>query len=472
MARALRRGLLASVLLTSACSSSSEPPPTPTATATATTTARCPSEPIPESRAPDVTPAMEQAEFWLAKLEPGQADAALIGPAERERIASRVAATPGSWRDPIDPALADPAHVEAELGERLEWLRGRVGAGKYVEGQAGALELAAATIASAGPVEETEALHGIVGETPLWCVPMTTGLYTAPTGPSSIDLEFDRNQCASLHLGDLVRVIRRGQGWAYVDAGHSVGWIEEPTSASPIGPAIARASVLDDRERPSAWVLDDWTPPEQPELSLRAGTRLPIEGDAIEVPTRAGKVGVHVGPDAPIQTTPLPLTRRHLLERAFAMLGDPYGWGGRAGYRDCSSMVFDLFAQFDLLLGRNSAVQSQLGVETIELAGQSDQAKRAAIRAAAERGVVLLYMPGHIMIYLGHERVGGVDHDFGISAISDYLVPCPGGSDTVHRLDRVSVTTLELGRGSERRAYLERIERIALFGPTSGPTTE
>ena len=127
---------------------------------------------------------------------------------------------------------------------------------------------------------------------------------------------------------------------------------------------------------------------------------------------------------------------------------------------------------YDLLLGRNSAVQSQLGVETIELAGQSDQAKRAAIRAAAERGVVLLYMPGHIMIYLGHERVGGVDHDFGISAISDYLVPCPGGSDTVHRLDRVSVTTLELGRGSERRAYLERIERIALFGPTSGPTTE
>lgn len=403
---------------------------------------------------------MERAAFWLAKLDEGQADAVLLGPAEREVIAARVAATPGSWRDPIDPALADPAHVEAELSERLEWLRERVATGKYVEGRAGALEEAATTIASAGAIVEAEALHRILAETPLWCVPTLAGLYTTP-----VDHDFDRNQCASLHLGDLVRVIRRSEGWAYVDAGHSVGWIE--LRPEPLGPALDVNDVIHDRQRPHAWVLDDYALPERPDVILRAGSRFVLDGSAVQVPTAEGPISFNIPPDAPIQTTPLLATRTSLFEQAFAQLGDPYGWGGRAGYRDCSSLVFDTFAQFDVLLGRNSAVQSRLGIHTVELAGQTDEAKRIAIRAAAEQGAVLLYMPGHIMLYLGHHAASGVDHDYGLSAISDYLVPCPGGSDTVHRLDRVVVTTLELGRGSQRKAYLERIERLAVFGPVA-----
>ncbi|MFV8755720.1 NlpC/P60 family protein [Nannocystaceae bacterium ST9] len=442
-----------------ACMSPSEPAPRERVHEDAAPT--CPSASIPETRAPDVEPEMEHAEFWLAKLGAGQADAVLIGPGEREAIAARIAATPGSRRDPIDPALAEPAHVDAELGERLEWLRGRVASGKYVEGEVGALEQAADVIARASAVDEADALHTILRETPLWCVPTQAGLYTTP-----IDRDFDRNQCASLHLGELVRVIRRAEGWAYLDTGHSVGWIAL-TEPAPLGPARNASDVAAARSGEHWWVLDDWSVPELVGVTLRAGTRFAREADTLRLPTAGGETSLTIGSEAPLATAPLPFTRRAVFERTFAQLGDPYGWGGRAGHRDCSSLLLDVFAQFDLSLGRNSAVQSQLGVHTIELAGQSDQAKRAAIRAAAERGVVLLYMPGHIMLYLGHHTSGGVDHDYGLSAISDYLVPCPGGSDTVHRLDRVAVTTLELGRGSERKAYLERIERLAVFAPVA-----
>jgi hypothetical protein len=31
-------------------------------------------------------------------------------------------------------------------------------------------------------------------------------------------------------------------------------------------------------------------------------------------------------------------------------------------------------------------------------------------------------------------------------------------------VDRVSVTTLRLGEGSERRSFVERISRVAVFG--------
>jgi hypothetical protein len=70
-------------------------------------------------------------------------------------------------------------------------------------------------------------------------------------------------------------------------------------------------------------------------------------------------------------------------------------------------------------------------------------------------------MPGHIMMYLGEED----GQHYAVSAISEYLEPCAGGPDTVYRIARVAVTTLELGRGSERTAYVERLATLVVFGP-------
>ena len=93
------------------------------------------------------------------------------------------------------------------------------------------------------------------------------------------------------------------------------------------------------------------------------------------------------------------------------------------------------------------------------------EAKRAAIRAAAERGVVVLYMKGHIMLYVGADG----PRDYAISAISEYLTPCEGGPDTVHRIDQVAVSTLALGADTERTAFLERIVTLVVFEPTASP---
>jgi hypothetical protein len=52
-----------------------------------------------------------------------------------------------------------------------------------------------------------------------------------------------------------------------------------------------------------------------------------------------------------------------------------------------------------------------------------------------------------------------------VSSVSEWLEPCDGGPDTVHRIDKVEVTTLELGRGTERTAFIERISRLVVFAP-------
>ena len=151
---------------------------------------------------------------------------------------------------------------------------------------------------------------------------------------------------------------------------------------------------------------------------------------------------------------------------ALAELDEPYGWGGTGGARDCSRYLRDLLVTFGIELARHSGVQAKLGTEQIDVKGMPDAAKRKAIADAAQRGVVLLYMPGHIMMYLG--RDGG--RDYAVSAISEWLEPCEGGPDTVYRLDRVAVTTLELGRDTERTSYIERITTLVLFAP--GPTRQ
>jgi hypothetical protein len=190
--------------------------------------------------------------------------------------------------------------------------------------------------------------------------------------------------------------------------------------------------------------------------------RSDAEGFTILVPGHDGPVERTLPADAPVSDHPWELTRRQLFTQAFSLLEQPYGWGGRDGQRDCSRYLLDLFALFDVRLPRNSGVQAQVGTRSVDLSLLDETSKRAAIREAAQTGVVLLYMPGHIMLYLGHDG----DNDYGISALSEYLEPCAGGPDTVYKLDKVAVTTLELGRDTERRAFIERIDRMAIFGPS------
>lgn len=434
----------------------------------------CAAEPIPETRAPDVRPEYDTADFWLARFDPEAIDGELLDPAVRDALAREVASLPGGWRDPLDPGVAAAELVDAELGERMTWLRERVDSGKYIEGEAGVLDEARGHIRAARSREDDPhapagTLHLVTRETTLWCIPSARGLFTEPVDP-----DFDRNKCSSLHMGELVRAIastpedEAGTRWTYVEAGYSVGWVRTVAGANegaPLGPPMELAEARAWLEAPSAHVFADHD-------SLRAGARFPLDpeaeaeadpdaGLAVRLPAAEGEgfvrarlpAGLHAG------EAPLPFSRRNVLTQAFSQLDQPYGWGGRGGHRDCSRYLKDLFAQFGVLLPRSSGAQAKLGRRSEDVSELGEQAKRAAIRAANEEGIVLLYMPGHIMLYLGED--GG--HDYAISALSEYLEPCTGGDDSIHKLDRVGVTTLELGRGSERRAFIERISRIAVF---------
>ena len=160
---------------------------------------------------------------------------------------------------------------------------------------------------------------------------------------------------------------------------------------------------------------------------------------------------------------PLSLTPRHAAKLAAELIGEPYGWGGLDGKRDCSALVRDLFTPFGLWLPRNSREQAEAG-RFISLRGLPPAEKEALI---ASRGVpwrTLLWMPGHIMLYIGvHRGQPLVFHSFwSVKARDD------AGNKARIIVGRAAVTTLHPGRDLPRTD----VEGMTLLGepPETGAT--
>jgi cell wall-associated NlpC family hydrolase len=384
-----------------------------------------------------------------------QADTVLLSADDVGPLNATFSQVVGGWRDIGATAVGDRAMIDASIAERMAYLTTEVEAGRLVEADSGAFEAAKGVVATATAVDHQRL---VVEESPLQCIPLQGGLFKVPKDP-----DFDRNACASLHPGERVRVLARGAKghWLYVHAGHTVGWLHDASLSQRLSPAAIDAWTGPRRLVP---VRDDVE--SRGGVRLRLGVTVPLleerdDGYAVLVPSDSGPREDVVPKDAAVSVGARPLTRRALYEAIFGELGDPYGWGGRAGERDCSRLLRDVFATFGLQLGRHSGVQAKMGVRRVDVSDLEPEAKRAAIRAAASRGVVVLYMKGHIMLYLGSEG----PRDYAISAISEYLTPCDGGPDTTHRIDQVAVSTLALGEGTERTAFLDRIVTLVVYEP-------
>ncbi len=432
---------------------------------------------LPGDALPDGTPAATRSlATWLASY--GQAgDAPLLDPEAIAFLNQRNVEVIGAYRDPLADVAPSLEGVDAELIERMTHISAKLDLGEYVLGPApddrfpapSAFADARHRVENALPVD---AVQAVIEPIDLRCIPLAGGLFRG-----RIDRAFDRNQCSRLHPGDMVRVLRRtADGWLYVRAGHGVGWLEDALLSPPITPVAAR----DLRNRPRLTVIGDLVPAlgARGELTfLRLGASMPLVDDLgdhyqVLVPSPTGWTDAFVAKSAITRGQPtapsaeviegfLPLTRNNMFALAFSRLGDPYGWGGLGGFRDCSALLLDVAATFDLRLGRNSSVQAQAGADVVDISGMDDAAKLTALHDANARGVVLVYMPGHIMLYLGVYE----GRDYALSAISEYLLPCPEGGHRTVRIDRVDVTDLERGRGTERTAFLQRITTLAVFGP-------
>lgn len=93
-------------------------------------------------------------------------------------------------------------------------------------------------------------------------------------------------------------------------------------------------------------------------------------------------------------------TTNNLLYRANEALGTPYSWGDSdENGMDCSSTLQGLFKCFGIIIPRNSSQQIKLSANIVNLSEMSLTGKLDTITDLPMGSI--LYMPGHVMMYLG-----------------------------------------------------------------------
>jgi hypothetical protein len=365
--------------------------------------------------------------------------------------------------------LGDLAAITGRMSEGLSRHRHEADAGRRVlrDGSRPSRQLfdAVERIQRAG--EPADGFHVALRLTELRCHPSEEGLFE-----HALDLDFDLDLCAMLRPGELVRIVsRHPDGWLLVRSPYAFGWVREAWLGPGLDEAAVRAYLGPER---FVLVAGDrvpvWSTPERTSqvAAVGLGLRLPLLGREesglvrVLAPSEQGLAPAWIEPGDVVEGN-LPLTRRNLIRHSFARLDDSFGWGGLGGDRDCSALLMDLFALFGLELPRNSFWQARSGTRSLDISALGPAEKGERLERGLAEGIVLAYMPGHIMLLIGRDG----DSLFAIHQFSGYRTACRPGEDVKMAVDRVAVTDLRLGEGSTRRSFLQRITTMVVLGPSA-----
>jgi len=226
---------------------------------------------------------------------------------------------------------------------------------------------------------------------------------------------FDYNQNSSYHLNTPLYVSHysRDRKWAYVRGSAAYGWIK-----------VSGMAIVDNRfakkfknNNYAVVVRDNLKLYHNDKyLSLvKLGTIFPMTKSSSKdkkkayIFARRGSKGnailktVTTSKSGLIAKKPIPMTANNAAMIAKQFYNEPYGWGGLLQTRDCSSFTKDYFAPFGIFLRRNSSKQARDG-DYCNIRGIPKGKKKRTIISKAKPFRSMLYVPGHIVLYLGQYK--------------------------------------------------------------------
>jgi len=242
-------------------------------------------------------------------------------------------------------------------------------------------------------------------------LPVAKAVYFRTALAGEKNSPFDKLQVSSIAPGTPVYIshVSRDKAWAVVETGYALGWMPLKELAVVTPEFINRWE-----QGPHAAVIRDKTPiyDQDKGFLFRAslGSMFPkaAEGGGtveILVPARGEQGQAEMRKIALLKETavtrPIALTPCRLASLANELIREPYGWGGLRNNRDCSSMIRDLLAPFGIWLPRHSADQASEGGLYVDLSNLSVAEKKKLILARGVPYLTLLWLKGHIMLYIG-----------------------------------------------------------------------
>ena len=144
------------------------------------------------------------------------------------------------------------------------------------------------------------------------------------------------------------------------------------------------------------------------------------------------------------------------------LIHEPYGWGESFFKRDCSALTRDYFAAFGVFLNRNSSQQIKNG-NLISLKELDEKIKKAKIVQEGIPFRTLLYLKGHIMLYVGVSQQNEplVFHNMWGIKTTNWL-----NNEERVILGKALISTLEVGKEltgfDKNRSLLNKVEAMVI----------
>lgn len=233
--------------------------------------------------------------------------------------------------------------------------------------------------------------------------PTNTAAYLNPKKPTKW-FPFDYFQHSAIYPNTPLFISHYSldKRWAFVKAPYVSGWIKRGDIA------LVDSKFIKNFQTGSyaVSIKDDlWLKNRGKVVSLvKLGTIFPLKANIPLVATKVnGKAKIEklkVVPKTLIAKKPLAFTPQNVAKIAKEFYNEPYGWGGKMQTRDCSATTRDFFTPFGIFLPRNSGKQAKLG-ERIYIKGLPKELKKATIIKNAKPFRSMLFVPGHIGLYLG-----------------------------------------------------------------------
>jgi len=142
-----------------------------------------------------------------------------------------------------------------------------------------------------------------------------------------------------------------------------------------------------------------------------------------------------------VQNMPLEFNAINRIKIAKALLNEPYGWGGLLNNRDCSSFTQDFFIPFGKFISRNSKAQTKNG-KYYDISTLSKKEKKEYIKQHAIPFSTLVYLKGHIMLYIGIKQ----NEPLVMHNMWSIRLKNKWGKKARHIIGKASITTLEPGK--------------------------
>lgn len=288
------------------------------------------------------------------------------------------------------------------------------------------------------------------------------------------NFDIDKLQEESLDLGVPLAVIcqTKNKKWSYVVAPLEEGWIKTEnlayTNKKIITKWIDTKKIAVITSTKADIFLDE--PMKNYFEYVRMGSKFPIVKKigktkiCVNIPTTDTQGNLVFKkayiPRENINIGFLQFSQRNILTQAFKHLNSPYGWGGYNGEQDCSSYLGQIFNCFGIVLPETSFQKIKCGTLLTEFTNnQLPSQKEEFIITNATAGLSLIYLPGHITLYVGNEK----NKPYVIHAIWGISAYDQNNQKTITYINKVIVSDLDIGNDVTGNSLLDRIIKINLL---------